>query len=310
VLDRASAHLLGGDARGGQAHRGLDGHLVGADRDHRHVLRHGPALLAQQGEPGVDGGLVLHDEARGAGALVEDPGQRRRHRVVAALAGAVQRPQAQLAGAGAQTVEGAFGEAGVPLVDGGRLADDSDVTVPEHRQVLQAERARRAPVQVDAGQTGGVGGQADQDGRLVSRTQQRQPLVVQFDVHQDHGVGESAAGDPADGVWPLLAGEQQDVVAVEPCRGGHGDGDLHHHRYVHVGAQRDHQGDDVRPAARQGAGARVRVVAEHPDALLDPPPGARGDGPLAAEDVAHRARRDSGVLGDLGEGDHPALPAL
>ncbi len=263
-----------------------------------------PALLAQQREQRLHRGLVLHDEPRGPGPLVQDPGQRHGHRVVPALARPVQHPDAGPPGPGAEPVEGALREAGVPLVHGRGLADDSDVAVAEPGQVLHAQRARRRPVQVGAGQPAGLGGQADQHGRPARAAQQRQPLVVQLHVHQDHRVGEPAAGDPAHRVGALLAGEQQDVVPVGAGRGGHRDGDLHHHRHVQVGAQRDHQRDDVRPGARQRAGARVRVVAQLPDAPLDPFPGGGGDGPPAAEDMAHRARRDSG------EGGHPALQAL
>ena len=57
--------------------------------------------------------------------------------------------------------------------------------------------------------------------------------------------------------------------------------------------------------ARALASSRSNIIA-----LMVPLPGGRGDGPLATEDIAHRARRDSGVLGDLGEGDHPALQAV
>ena len=288
----------------------MGGDLLRADRDHRHVLGDGPALPAQQGEQRLDGRLVLDDEARGLRTLVEDPGEGRGHRVVPALAGPVQQPQAQLPCPAAQPVEGAFGEAGVPFVDRGGLADDGDVAVAQPRQMLHAQRAGRPEVEVDAGQPVGVGRQTDQHRRPVGAPQQRQPFVVQLDVHHDHRVGQPAAGDSAYRVGALLAGEQQDVVPVGARGRGDGEGDLHHHRHVHVPAEWDHERDDVRPAAGQGAGTGVRVVAERADALLDPLPGGGGDGPLAAEDIAHRARGDSGVLGDLGEGDHPALQAL
>ncbi len=36
--------------------------------------------------------------------------------------------------------------------------------------------------------------------------QQREPFVVELHVHQDHRVGEPAAGDAAHGVGTLLAG--------------------------------------------------------------------------------------------------------
>ncbi len=90
-------------------------------------------------------------------------------------------------------------------------------------------------------------------------------------------------------------------------RGGDRDGDLHHHGDVHVGAQRHHERDDVRPAAGERPRTGVGVVAELLDARLDPLPGGHRDGPLPAEDIAHRARGDSGVLRDLGKGDHSAL---
>lgn len=53
------------------------------------------------------------------------------HRRVPALAGPVQDPHAGLLRLGPYAVHGAFGEAGVPLVDGGRLTDHRHLAVAE-----------------------------------------------------------------------------------------------------------------------------------------------------------------------------------
>ncbi|GHG12273.1 hypothetical protein GCM10018791_27390 [Streptomyces zaomyceticus] len=224
------------------------------------------------------------------------------------LAGPVQQPDPRPGRPVAQSAQGAFGEARVPCVDTGGLADHRDLPVPEAGQMLHAERAGRGEVEIDAAQPGGVGGQPDQDGRRTGRAQYGQPFVVELDVHQDHRLGEPAAGDPPQRRRTFLPGQQQDVVAVGTGGGGDGDRDLQHHRHVHVGAQRDHQRDDPRTAAGEGPGARVRLVAELLDAGPHPAAGGVGDGPLAAEDIAHRARRHSGVPGDLGKRDHPFSP--
>ncbi len=112
-------------------------------------------------------------------------------------------------------------------------------------QVVGAQGARSGEVVVDAGDAGGVVGQADEGGGDVLGAQDRDAVVLQPDVHQDDAVGESGGGDAADAFGAFVVGEQQDVVTVFAGRHGDGDGDLHHGGHVHLGVERYHQGDDV-----------------------------------------------------------------
>jgi hypothetical protein len=199
----------------------------------------------------------------------------------------------------------AAGEPGLPLVHRRRRADQRDPAVAQPGQVLDAGRARRSEVQVDAGEPLGVGREPDQHAGPLEPAQHRHPLVVQLDVHHDDRVDQRGAGDPLQPLDPLVLGQQQHVVVVAAGRGHHGDGELHDHRHVDAGAQRDDQGHHVGPVAGQRAGPGVRVVAERLDALEHPLPGRLRDRPLAAQYVGHRARCDAGVschVVDLGQG--------
>lgn len=101
--------------------------------------------------------------------------------------------------------------------------------------MLDAQLARRPEVQVDAGQAGGFGREADEHRRAVQGAQQRQAPVVELDVHHDQRVHEGGVRDPAQPVLALLLGEQQHVVVV-PARGRHhGHRELHHHRDMDAG---------------------------------------------------------------------------
>ncbi len=90
----------------------------------------------------------------------------------------MQDPQAALAGPVAEAGEGALGVAGVPLVHLRGVADEGDVTVAQVGEVVGAECSGGGEVVVDAGESGGVGGQADQRGVAAELAQHGNALVV------------------------------------------------------------------------------------------------------------------------------------
>ena len=147
-------------------------------------------------------------------------------------------------------------------------------------------------VQVNAGQAGGLGGEADQHGGQPQGAEHRQPLVAGLHVHHDDRVHQRGARDPLQARDALLLGEQQHVVPVAAGRGDHRGGDLHEDRHVEAEAQRHDQRDDVGAAAGQGLGACLRAVAERGDAVQHAPPGLLRDRALAAQHVGDGARRD------------------
>jgi hypothetical protein len=227
--------------------------------------------------------------------------------VEAVLAGGLDADDSAPFGGGGEAGQGALGEGGLPFVDGRRRTEQGDAAVAEVGEVVHAALAGADEVQVDTGQFVGVGRDADQDRRHREFAQDRDAFVVQLDVHHHQRVDQRALRDPFEPVAALVGGEQQDVVVEPPGGGDDGGRELHDHRDVHTGAQRDHQGEHVRSLAGQGSRAGIGPVAENAYAFLHPVPRVRGDGPLAAEDVGHRAGRHARMTGHIGDGHHRCL---
>jgi hypothetical protein len=204
--------------------------------DDRDVLGHDAAPVAEQAQQRLDGGFILYDDPGGGGPLVEDARERARGGIESGLARPVHSTQAALARSAFEAVHGAGRETGVSAVDARALSDQRDVPMPEIREVIGTRRTGRLEIQVDAGQTVRAGGQPDQHGWQGRLAQHRDPPAVELDVHQDQGVGAAAGGDAAHACGPLVAGQQQDVLAVLACASGDGHHDLHDHRYIHVAA--------------------------------------------------------------------------
>jgi hypothetical protein len=288
-LDGPAADLLGRDGDGGQPRGHVRGEVLGAHRHHRDVLRDVPAEPAQRLQQRRDGGLVVHDEPRQTGMIVEEPFDGVADRAVRRVAGPDERTQATSGHRGLESGRGPLRETRTALEHGGRRPEEGDLAMTEVGQVIDAHLGRGDEVEVDAGQTLGICGKTDQHGRQAEFTQHRDAAVVELDVHHDHGVDQRGPGHPAQSAGAFVVGQQQNVVIVSAGAGHHRHRELHQDRHVHVGAQRQNERDHVGPAAGQGTRAGVRVVTEDPDALLDPAPGALGDRPFAAENVRHGA---------------------
>ena len=199
-------------------------------------------------------------------------------------------------------------ESRLPLVDRGRRSQQGDTAMTELGQVVHTLLGGSEEVQVDTGQSVGVGRDPDQHRRHRQLPQQRHPLVVQLDVHHHQRVDEGALRDSLEPGAAFVSGQQQDVVVVPA--GGRDDrcGELHQHGHVHPGPQRDHQGEHVRPVRGERAGTRVGPVAQHPHRFLHAVACLDGDRPLAAENIGHRAGRHPGLPRDVGNRDDGCLP--
>ena len=247
-----------------------------------HVL----AARAQGLEHGGQRDLVVHDDGG-------DVRQGREHLVdgldgaaVRGLAGLEDGVEAEARGLLREPAHEARGVGGPPAEHRPRGADERDLAVPEPGEVGHRGPAGRLEVQVDAGEPGGVAGQADEHGGLALPAQDGQPGVLGLDVHHDHGVDHRAGRDPLDPVVVVL-GEQQDVVLERlGARDDAGD-ELHDHADVDVDAQRRHEREDLGALRGERAGAGVRPVVELADGALDPGAGLGGDRSLAGERVGH-----------------------
>src|SRR5207245_2349455 len=102
------------------------------------------------------------------------------------------------------------------------------------------------------------------------------------------------------------AGRQEYVVVV----GGGGLDDAADEVQLHAGVvvpgRREDQAERAGPAVGQRPRARVGLIAQIVDDLLDLLPGLLGDRALTAQSVGNGAPRDSGAFGDLAD-VHSAL---
>ena len=166
-----------------------------------------------------DDAFVLHDQPGGVRPLLKDPGERAGRRLVAAVAGAVHQVDAQGRGAVLDAAQGALGEADVPPVDPLGLADE------RHRRGGRARRGARRTARPAAAKSrstqsspaGSAGTPISTASTPVSRDG-RDAIVLHADVHEDHGVGAGARGDPPYPLGALVVGQQQHVVAVAAGR--------------------------------------------------------------------------------------------
>src|SRR5690625_1837115 len=302
-LHGAGAALLGDERDGverGCERRGVEG---GAGRDHRDVAGDREALLAQDVQRAhLDGVLTVHDEAGEVAVRPEhllhggaDAGDRALRHGEAGLHTAALR-------VGEEGVAEADGEVRAALVDRLRAAEQADDAVAGIGEAVDGELGRRGEVEVHARQALGVVRHADERGRHAHRADELGALVLGQDVQDDDPVDGPASGHPLESAERLVLGEEEDVVVV----GAGGVRRREHERHVRGGvgvrADRFGDGEDVGPPAGQGAGARVRRVAELGDGGLDPLAGLLADRALAAERVGDGADGHAGDAGDVVNG--------
>jgi len=205
---------------------------------------------------------------------------------------------------------GALGEADTPPVDAVRLADEGHGAVAELSEVLHAQPAGRSEVEVDAVQAGRVGWHPDEHGSDPGLADRRDALVGHPDVGEDDRVRAEGGCHSLYARRPLVVALQQDLVPVVARPGHDAHGNFHHDRHVAVAAKRQDKRNDVGSAARQRAGAGVRVVVQGLDGSLDPLPRLLRHLLLPAEHVGDCARGHAGMTRHVRKRRHATLTTL
>ncbi len=305
MADGDLGELLGGHQHRRQLRVDALGDLVGADDDHVEVPAHPLAGVGQRVHDVGDGRLVVDGEAVQVGPGGQEFFDAALHGD--RLVGAGPGPGA---GAGPAAVEEAgadpLGEAGAAFVHRFGCAEEGDVAAAAFDEVVGAFGAGGAEVEVDAGESLGVGGESDQDAGEAEAAEGLHAPVAHFDVHEDQAVHDGRGGDAGESGRAFVGGHEQDVLVVPAGLGDGAGGELHQHRQVHAAPQRQHHRDHAGLPGGQGAGSGVRVVAELGDRVHDAAGGVGRDRPLPAEHVGDGAGGDSGPRRDVGDGDPAA----